>query len=551
MKVLQKSKCHILKSGIVTIILLFGITTIIVAADTSTVSIDPLSQTVSSGEDFTVNVSCVPGQPIKSFEFKLSFDPSLLQINSVTEGDIFSNYSTFFSSGTIDNTAGTVVDIYDLIVGSGNVSGSGTFVTISCTAKDTAGVSSLDLYEVGVTDEAGYLSITVNDGSITVQGTDDPDPPGNGGSSGGGGTGYYPPPGGDGNTTGQNNSPETPIKPSGPTFVEMGVEYVYSSSTYDIDGDQIRYKFDWGDGTYSDWSEYVASNTSVSMSHYWNSISTFEIHAIAQDENGTNSSWSLPLEVTVSQAASGETPPVVDINFSVNESDDLIIEFDASGSFDPGGNIANYLWDFGDGENGTGISPIHTYAAPGTYTVTLEVTDNNSNIIYSKSIIITVGSETEQESEEKGLPLIYVVIGAIGFAVTIFICLMVFFRDNVVVFFSQHGTHLFSHRDKLYEMDKIERLDAKIQELKRTREKIGYEKMSDAKMDKQPGEVVEDYRKTHGNTDLKVESISKQEISFDDVCTQKKIEEDSVASIEQRVDEIIRSKTRVTIDNRK
>ncbi len=75
--------------------------------------------------------------------------------------------------------------------------------------------------------------------------------------------------------------------------------------------------------------------------------------------------------------------------------------------------------------------------------------------------------------------------------------------------------------------------------------------MSDAKMDKQPGEVVEDYRKTHGNTDLKVESISKQEISFDDVCTQKKIEEDSVASIEQRVDEIIRSKTRVTIDNRK
>ena len=331
----------------------------------------------------------------------------------------------------------------------------------------------------------------------------------------------------------------------------MGVEYVYSSSTYDIDGDQIRYKFDWGDGTYSDWSEYVASNTSVSMSHYWNSISTFEIHAIAQDENGMNSSWSLPLEVTVSQAASGETPPVVDINFSVNESDDLIIEFDASGSFDPDGNIANYLWDFGDGENGTGISPIHTYAAPGTYTVTLEVTDNNSNIIYSKSIIITVGSEAEPESEEKGLPLIYVVIGAIGFAVTIFICLMVFFRDNVVVFFSQHGTHLFSHRDKLHGMDKIERLDAKIQELKRTREKIGYEKMSDAKMDKQPGEVVEDYRKTHGNTDLKVESISKQETSFDDVCTQKKIEEDSVASVEQRVDEIILSKTRVTIDNKK
>jgi len=64
MSVFQKSKCHILKSGIVAIILLFGITTITIADDTTTISIDPLSQTVSSGEDYTVNVSCVLGQPI-------------------------------------------------------------------------------------------------------------------------------------------------------------------------------------------------------------------------------------------------------------------------------------------------------------------------------------------------------------------------------------------------------------------------------------------------------------------------------------------------------
>jgi PKD repeat protein len=329
----------------------------------------------------------------------------------------------------------------------------------------------------------------------------------------------------------------------------MGVEYVYSSSTYDIDGDQIRYKFDWGDGTYSDWSEYVASNTSVSMSHYWNSISTFEIHAIAQDENGMNSSWSLPLEVTVSQAASGETPPVVDINFSVNESDDLTIEFDASGSFDPDGNIAIYLWDFGDGENGTGISPIHTYAAPGTYTVTLEVTDNNNNT-YSKSIIITVGSEAEEESEERGLPLFYVVIGVIGFAVAIFVCLMVFFRNNVVLFFSQHCTHLFSNRSELLKREKIERLDTKIQGLKRMQEKTGYEKLPDVKMDKQPSEVVEEYRRTRGNIDSEVESTSEKKESSDDVYTQKKTDEDAIASIERKVDGIILSKTRETTDRK-
>ena len=70
--------------------------------DTETiVSIDPSSQSVSAGDTFTINVSCVPGQPIKSFELNISFDPSLLTANSVTEGDIFDGYTTYFNSGTI------------------------------------------------------------------------------------------------------------------------------------------------------------------------------------------------------------------------------------------------------------------------------------------------------------------------------------------------------------------------------------------------------------------------------------------------------------------
>jgi len=48
---------------------------------------------------FNVNVSCVPGQAIKSFEFKLSFNAMFLQVNSVIEGDIFDGYTTFFNNG--------------------------------------------------------------------------------------------------------------------------------------------------------------------------------------------------------------------------------------------------------------------------------------------------------------------------------------------------------------------------------------------------------------------------------------------------------------------
>ena len=68
-------------------------------------------------------------------------------MQSETEGDIFDDYTTFFNPGTIDNNAGTIVDIYDLIMGSGNVTDTGTFVTISFTAKDASGTSSLDIYD--------------------------------------------------------------------------------------------------------------------------------------------------------------------------------------------------------------------------------------------------------------------------------------------------------------------------------------------------------------------------------------------------------------------
>lgn len=57
-----------------------------------------------------------------------------------------------------------------------------------------------------------------------------------------------------------------------------------------------------------------------------------------------------------------------------NQCTSLVCDFDSSGSTAPGGQITARSWDFGDGTTGTGVSPQHTYAATGSYPVTLTVT---------------------------------------------------------------------------------------------------------------------------------------------------------------------------------
>ncbi|MCA4133607.1 PKD domain-containing protein [Arthrobacter sp. M4] len=54
----------------------------------------------------------------------------------------------------------------------------------------------------------------------------------------------------------------------------------------------------------------------------------------------------------------------------------LAASFNGTGSSDSDGTIANYAWNFGDNTSGTGSTASHTYAAAGTYQVTLTVTDN-------------------------------------------------------------------------------------------------------------------------------------------------------------------------------
>jgi PKD repeat protein len=56
------------------------------------------------------------------------------------------------------------------------------------------------------------------------------------------------------------------------------------------------------------------------------------------------------------------------------------------------GNIVSWLWSFGDNLSSTDQNPVHTYAFPGTYTVSLQVvTDTGLSSRVERRNLITVG----------------------------------------------------------------------------------------------------------------------------------------------------------------
>jgi outer membrane protein assembly factor BamB len=93
--------------------------------------------------------------------------------------------------------------------------------------------------------------------------------------------------------------PEKPNKPSGLTKGKAGIEYTYTSSTTDPDGDQVYYLWDWGDGNNSGWLGPYNSGVTINTTYKWTVKGSYSIKAKVKDVYGLESPWSDPLPVTM------------------------------------------------------------------------------------------------------------------------------------------------------------------------------------------------------------------------------------------------------------
>ncbi len=150
-------------------------------------------------------------------------------------------------------------------------------------------------------------------------------------------------------------------------IASVGETIIFNASkSMDRDGKLVELSWDFGDGI----KQKTTAKTKT-VKHSYSDPGEYIVRLTAKDNSGSSTDTSQDTALVVINH-----PPVAvpgpDQHVKIGE-----VKFDASGSHDPDGKINKYLWNFGDGKKGKGISALHTYRNSGRYTVRLTVIDDS------------------------------------------------------------------------------------------------------------------------------------------------------------------------------
>ncbi len=99
-----------------------------------------------------------------------------------------------------------------------------------------------------------------------------------------------------------NQVPLIPNKPNGPSTGKTGIDYLFTTSTTDNDGDMVYYMWRWGDGDYSDWVGPFNSGETASYSHTYTTTGNFQVRVKAKDTNDQETDWSESLNIGIQKS---------------------------------------------------------------------------------------------------------------------------------------------------------------------------------------------------------------------------------------------------------
>jgi PKD repeat protein len=143
------------------------------------------------------------------------------------------------------------------------------------------------------------------------------------------------------------------------TFTTSNLTATFADASTDSDGTIASRSWNFGDGT---------TSTATNPTRTYAAGGSYNVTLTVADNAGATNSVTKVVSVT----APANVAPTANFSFVTSG---LTASF-TDGSTDSDGSIASRAWNFGDGSTSTATNPSRTYAAAGTYNVTLTVTDN-------------------------------------------------------------------------------------------------------------------------------------------------------------------------------
>ena len=92
---------------------------------------------------------------------------------------------------------------------------------------------------------------------------------------------------------------------TGPSSGQTDVSYSFSAKSVDPNGDDVQYKWDFGDGTTTGWSGWYSSGSTQWKTHSFSDIQSYQVKVKTRDRDQMESDW------TIHQFSVGNTPPVL------------------------------------------------------------------------------------------------------------------------------------------------------------------------------------------------------------------------------------------------
>jgi PKD repeat protein len=173
-------------------------------------------------------------------------------------------------------------------------------------------------------------------------------------------------------------APAPPVANAGGTYtgtVGTAVSFNGSGSS-DPQGETLTYAWNFGDN---------GTGTGVNPTHTYATSGTYTVSLTVT--NTSNLSATATNKATIASDV-----PTANAGGPYTGTVGIAVSFNGSGSSDPQGETLTYVWSFGESGMGTGVSPTYTFATPGTYTITLAVTNTSklTGIAYSTATIAAV-----------------------------------------------------------------------------------------------------------------------------------------------------------------